>query len=351
MSVSPESPAIGTTRGDRDMADEDEGIDSSRTNLDVGGPVQKMVHLPTELDWAKYVHVRQFDCSGQELYTDAIPLKAYVDKNPMTEVRRLYGNILGKVDPFGKPVKESDLFVKDKAKKYVKNLLDGMSEFHEAGVCVASLDHTKIVLVAGASVAKYTDLTFVPATLELKKKNYRWLNMAVKETLFENKPLPPDMDRLCFIMETHPVASEYLMKNYVALVPQVNKSAFFLRLYERLRILLFIDNLAGKAILNSLPFKHQWRILMQLNTILNSVFTYGAGYDKVMDPYIFALCFKHCCYHKCDKCCHPHTRIQLYTATMFEDVQESTFPGYVCKLEEELYKLAQLHLAKVDDLL
>ena len=85
-------------------------------------------------------------------------------------------------------------------------------------------------------------------------------------------------------------------------------------------MLCFIDSPMDKKILWSLPYNVEWRDLMLQNIVPYSIFTYGNGYDSVMDPYIFALFYKHGCYNKCDKCCHPVIKMQLYTTEMFEDI-------------------------------
>jgi hypothetical protein len=150
-------------------------------------------------------------------------------------------------------------------------------------------------------------------------------------------------------METVAVESEYLMRNFVALVPQPNKSALFLRLVEPLKIMIFQDPAKANAIMKVLPHRRVWRRLMLQNDVLKSIFTHGKGYDTAADVYIFVLCYKHGCYHKCDRCCHPITREQMYTAEQFEDIQESTFPGFVGQLEVGLK--SELPAAKIDELL
>lgn len=138
----------------------------------------------------------------------------------MLEQRPIFGDVDGQLGSF----------VSEKAKDIIRPLVQRLAHMHSQGTCLREIRPENIIIdSSGAGPAsEFYGVEEVPASPTLMTDNMIALSDIIVEHIFLNDELPICMARLVQLMRFyHAESRRPLIRNHVALVPQVERGLLF----------------------------------------------------------------------------------------------------------------------------
>lgn len=142
-------------------------------------------------------------------------------------VLKMANELIGEYMPHSQ---QDKFYVQEHTKLLVRSMAKDLKRHHDQGHCVSSFNHWNIKISASGR-ARIIGVTSVDKNENSIRQNYKDLHNIVLNTIFRDfslqHQLPSDWRSLVLLMKMHPIGNEYLICNYVALMPIENRIFFF----------------------------------------------------------------------------------------------------------------------------
>lgn len=204
------------------------------------------------------------------------------------------------------------------------------------------LSETKTIKVWGLQIRDIVKMTESGI-----KADFKWIEELIRNSLFARSKVPRELKYLLGYMASDPIKYGNLIRHNICLLDDESKVGKFIILYQKLTIIGKLDQQIFQTAFSYIKCgfcgaKRDWQVDVELNDVLQKIFTYHRTGYYSQDKAGVALFGRHCSHHGTDHCVDCLLKVVEYSSADIFPMLECHVPGLFTQLQEALFEVIEI---------